>query len=201
MGDKEKALSTLNELFIEVFKEDITPVNLKFIYIDIINSVFKTILETNNSIKDFSDFSIEFFEQLNRLQTVDEIYKWLTDTIIKIIDLHNKFKNSKRRKIIDKAIEYINSHYKEPLTLNCVAEKLYFNSSYFCKIFKEETGKSFTKYLINYRMQKAKELLGDSTLKVYEVGERVGYDDSQYFAKIFKATQGVTPMQYREKIK
>ncbi len=203
MGNERNAVSVLNEMIQGIFKDkkDVSPIDLKFIFIDILNSVFKAVLETNSTIDDFSGFSLKFFEQLNKLQTIEEIHPWLTDTIVRIIDLLEKNKNSKRRKIIDKAVEYIDNHYKEPLTLNIVADRLFLNSSYFCKIFKDETGESFTKYLINLRIQKAKELMADPTVKIYEVAEMVGYDDVQYFSKIFKGIQGITPMQYREKIK
>ena len=85
--------------------------------------------------------------------------------------------------------------------MNDVARKLYLNATYFCKMFKDETGESFTKYLMRLRIRKAIEFMSDPTLKIYEIAEKVGYNDVQYFTKIFKAFHGVAPMQYREKIK
>lgn len=203
MGNKENALSALDNIFKEVHSEDreICPIDLKLLYMDIVNSVFKTILDANASFDDFSDFSLKFFRQLDRLQTVDEFHEWLADTVVKIIDVLGKYRNSKKRKVIEKAVEYVNSHFTESITLNGVADKFFLNASYFCKVFREEMGESFTKYFMNLRIQKAKELLTDPTRKVYEIAGMVGYDDVQYFTKIFKSISGVTPMQYREKIK
>jgi two-component system, response regulator YesN len=203
MGNKANSLSVLDNIFKEIYSNNkgICPIDLKLLYMDIINSVFKTVLDANASFDDFPEFSYRFFEQLNRLQTVDEFHEWMADTIVKIIDSLGKYKGTKKRKVIEKAVEYINSHYTESITLNSVADKFYLNASYFCKIFKEEMGESFTKYFINLRVQKAKELMSDPTRKIYEIAGMVGYDDVQYFTKIFKSILGVTPMQYREKIK
>lgn len=203
MGNRENALSALDNIMKTAYKgnENIRPIDLKLLYMDIINSVFKAALDTNTAFDDLSELSFKFFEQLNRLQTMDEIYRWLEDTIGKTIDVLEKYKNSRKRKVIERAVEYINKHYSEPITLNIISEKFFMNASYFCKVFKEEMGESFTKYLINLRIQKAKELMNDPTIRIYEIAAMVGYEDVQYFTKIFKSIQGVTPMQYREKIK
>ena len=74
---------------------------------------------------------------------------------------------------------------------------MYLNTSYFCKIFKEEMGESFVNYLIRYRMKKAAEYLEDFSLKIYEVAEMVGYNDMQYFTKLYKKVHGISPKEYR----
>lgn len=203
MGNRENATATLDGIVKGIYKgtPDIYPIDLKFLYMGIVNSVFKTIQDANISYDDFFDFTYKFLDQLQRLQTVDEISKWLKDTIVKIIDILEKYKSTKKRKVIEKAVEYINGHYTEPITLNSIADKFFMNASYFCKVFKDEMGESFTKYFINLRIQKAKELMSDPTVKIYEIAGMVGYDDVQYFTRIFKTIVGVTPMQYREKIK
>lgn len=203
MGNKEQALSTLDALIKRVYREnpEICPLDLKLLYMDIINSVNKIVIEVNSSIEEFSSFSIRFFKQLNRLQTIEEIHDWLSDAVVRIIDILAKYKSTRKRKVIEMAVRYVGEHYNEPITLNSVADRFYMNESYFCKVFKEEMGVSFTRYLINLRIQKATELMADPTVKIYELAAMVGYEDVQYFTKIFKSVQGVTPVQYREKIK
>ena len=82
--------------------------------------------------------------------------------------------------------------------MNRVAEHLFLNPSYFSKIFHEKMGDTFSKYLIRLRVNRAKELLKDSTLKIYEVAEQVGYQDFRHFVKLFKEQEGMTPAQYRD---
>lgn len=103
-----------------------------------------------------------------------------------------------RKRVIELALKYIHEHFMEGITMNHVAEQLYLNSSYFSKVFHEEMGETFSKYLVRLRMSKAKELLKDSTLKIYEIAERVGYDDFRHFGKMFKEIEGITPAQYRD---
>jgi len=203
MGNKESAQIALNNILQDAMKnvEIIYPIDLKLIYIDLMNSIFKSILDANTIENNFSDISMNFFEYLNKIDSLDSLYNYLSTSTVSIMDSIKNNKNIRRRKIVEKAIDYIIEHYREPLTLNNVADKLYLNPSYFCKIFKDETGEPFTKYLINFRLQKAMKLMEDPTKKIYEIAELVGYENIQYFNKIFKSMQGVSPLQYREKVK
>ncbi len=72
-----------------------------------------------------------------------------------------------------------------------------YSDPYFCKLFKQCFEKSFTTYLSEFRVNKAKQLLVDVTINVKEISDRVGYRDSNYFAKVFKRVVGVTPSEYR----
>jgi YesN/AraC family two-component response regulator len=68
--------------------------------------------------------------------------------------------------------------------------------NYLSNIFKKETGVSFMTYLTNYRIEKAKELLIQRQYMVYEIAERVGYQDAAYFSRIFKNTTGFSPLEF-----
>jgi YesN/AraC family two-component response regulator len=102
-----------------------------------------------------------------------------------------------RKRFVELAIQFIEEHLTEPISMNGIAEQLYMNPSYFSKIFHEETGETFIKYVARLRIEKTKQLLKDSTLKIYEIAHQVGYQDFRYFVKLFKEQVGVTPAQYR----
>ena len=104
-----------------------------------------------------------------------------------------------RHWIIEKAIRYLEEHYAESLTMSDVAEHVYLNSSYFSRLFREETGITFTNYLMRTRIGAAKKLMDDESWKLYDIAARVGYSNPQYFSTVFKEIEGVTPTQYREK--
>lgn len=99
--------------------------------------------------------------------------------------------------VVNHVISYIAEHYNEGLTLKHVAGVYHISTSYLGQIFKKETGESFTDYANKYRIQKAKELLSNSMLKVYEIAEMVGFTDYHYFLKIFKKIAGVNPTEIR----
>ncbi|PYI51030.1 response regulator transcription factor [Paenibacillus flagellatus] len=103
-----------------------------------------------------------------------------------------------RSRIVQLALAYIHQHYAEPLSMNDVAEAHHVNASYFSSLFHEEVGETFSKYVMRLRMEKAKRFLKESTMKVYEVAYKVGYNDYRHFAKTFKDAVGVTPAQFRE---
>lgn len=89
------------------------------------------------------------------------------------------------------------TYLSEDLTLKLLAEEVYLNPTYLGRIFKQETGESFSSYLINLRIEKAKELLRNPALKIYEVCEQVGYNDPAHFTHVFKKTVGITPQDYK----
>jgi two-component system response regulator YesN len=103
-----------------------------------------------------------------------------------------------KKRIIELALGYIEEHYTEPITMNEVAESHYVNPSYFSKVFHEEVGQTFSKYVAHLRIARAKHLLKHSMLKIYEIAERIGYNDFRHFVKIFKEVEGITPAQYRQ---
>ncbi|MBD2871943.1 response regulator transcription factor [Paenibacillus arenilitoris] len=103
-----------------------------------------------------------------------------------------------RARIVELGMQFTHLHYMEGITMNDTAEHLYLNPSYFSKVFHEATGETYSKYVIRLRMNKAKQLLKTSRLKVYEIAEKVGYADFRHFSKTFKEIEGMTPAQYRD---
>lgn len=72
-----------------------------------------------------------------------------------------------------------------------------FNATYFSEIFKKETGKNFTAFLLEVRIEAAKVLLRDTTKTIYEIAADVGYKDSKFFSQQFTKTVGIKPKEYR----
>ena len=99
------------------------------------------------------------------------------------------------------AMDYIQKNYMDPgLSLNSICSYLNISTSYFSTIFKEMTGETFIEVLTRIRMEKAKELLENTTMKNYEIAEKVGFSDPHYFGISFKKITGKTPTEYaREK--
>lgn len=92
---------------------------------------------------------------------------------------------------------YIDENYQEDISLQTAASAMNYSDAYFCKIFKQCFDKSFIVYLSEYRVEKAKQLLSDVKNNVKDISQKVGYRDSNYFAKVFKRVVGVTPTEYR----
>lgn len=101
-----------------------------------------------------------------------------------------------RDNILD-AIEYIDENYSKKLMLEDVCKVSAMSQSYFCYIFKNLTGKTFTEYLSNLRIKRAMGLLSDTNMSVSEVCFAVGFNDVAYFCRIFKKDVGTSPGEYR----
>lgn len=95
---------------------------------------------------------------------------------------------------------YIDENYQEDISLQTAASAMNYSDAYFCKIFKQCFDKSFIVYLSEYRVKKAKQLLSDVKNNVKDISQRVGYRDSNYFAKVFKRVAGMTPTEYRVQV-
>ncbi len=105
------------------------------------------------------------------------------------------------RKVVELAKEFIFANYAGDLSLEIVADHIHMNSSYFSVLFKKETGENFIDFVTRIRIEKAKELLHDYNLKIYELCRRVGYYSPKHFSRLFKELVGLTPLEYRNKIR
>ncbi|MCR2804663.1 response regulator transcription factor [Paenibacillus soyae] len=101
---------------------------------------------------------------------------------------------------VQEAIRYIEERLAEAISLKDVAEALHMNASYFSVLFKEQTGLTFTEYVTRRRIQRAKELLGGTSLSVSQIAEQVGYQTDKYFVKVFRSLEGSSPGQYRKSV-
>lgn len=93
--------------------------------------------------------------------------------------------------------EYIKKNFMNDISMQDAARSVNYSEAYFSKMFKQQYGLNFTAYLAEYRMEEAKKLLRQPTVSVKDVGVRVGYPDSNYFARVFRRMYGLTPSEYR----
>ncbi|MNY35565.1 HTH-type transcriptional regulator YesS [compost metagenome] len=98
---------------------------------------------------------------------------------------------------MEAALAYIEEHYAEDITIAKLAESLHLSANYVSNLFKSETGLRFVEYLNRYRIRKAKTWLQDPSLKVYEVAEKTGFQETSYFCKVFKDLEGKTVKEFR----
>ncbi|MBR6761285.1 MAG: helix-turn-helix domain-containing protein [Oscillospiraceae bacterium] len=95
------------------------------------------------------------------------------------------------------ALAYIEQHYDQPCSLSELAELTYYSERHFIRLFQELYSCNPTTYVKKLRMQKAQELLATTQLPITEIAARCGYPDSNYFSRIFKQQNNMTPKQYR----
>jgi AraC-like DNA-binding protein len=99
--------------------------------------------------------------------------------------------------VVTSAKEFIQSHVEEPVTLTQVAQHVHLSPFYFCKLFKKATGMTLTEYVARVRVEKAKTLLVDPSLRISEVVYAAGFGSIPRFNSVFKRHVGMPPTQYR----
>lgn len=109
-------------------------------------------------------------------------------------------KEEQSESIVSKAKAYIKQNFSKELTLDEVSRSVNISPYYFSKLFKEESGENFIEYLTHVRIKHAKELLKDPNLSIKEICVMSGYSDPNYFSRIFKKQEDVTPSEYRERL-
>ncbi|MBQ8161229.1 MAG: response regulator [Clostridia bacterium] len=102
-----------------------------------------------------------------------------------------------RGSYVERMEQYVRDHLSEGVTLQTMAEDMQMHPAYLSRYFKEKTGMNFHLFHRRVRMERAKELLRDTQLKVYEIAERVGYQNPQHFAVAFREETGMSPGEYR----
>lgn len=104
-------------------------------------------------------------------------------------------------KVVLNALEYIKANFTEELGQDSIAKMFNISRSYFSKVFKEIVGISFTDYIHDLRMEKAKTMLLKTNMPIFRITREIGFLDEKYFGKVFKQYAGLTPMEYRSQKK
>ena len=187
MGSIKDVQFILEAVFNEIHRKQISKTNLD-----------KIVWLMTQILWEKKETSEDIFNKLSALETIEEVQSALTAEFMQTLYETAEKRSHKKNKIIFDILIDLNEHYKEELTLQDLSEKYYVNPSYLSRLFKEETGQIFTKYLMQLRVEKAKKLLETTHMKIYEISEEVGYADVKYFNKIFKKFTALTPADYRE---
>lgn len=134
--------------------------------------------------------------------SVEELRSYIQNILEQAIEIRKRESDNRSRKVLEKALEYIEDNYtQETLSLNMAAGAVGVSANYFSAIFSQAMGVTFVEYVTQKRMDKAKKLLRQTDKHSGDIALEVGYKDPHYFSFVFKKTQGCTPREYRTAIK
>lgn len=131
-----------------------------------------------------------------REEIIENVRKAVTQ-LRKNVDESKINKEASHDSQISRLKKYLQTNVDTDISLKDAAEYMYMNASYLSRYFRERTGMSFSDYLKELKVSRAEYLLSTTSMKTYEISERLGYKSVQYFSKLFKEATGMTPMEYR----
>lgn len=186
---------------IELFKRDNTdPSIINTFIFNLYMRLFKAAVKNGKLPSDIFGKDFWSMENLQYMaQPIEKAFHDLINTMDTFINIVKSSGGENMSPGIRKAIEIIAAEYDNvALGVEYVAGKVYLNENYFCRLFKKELGVSFVDYVSEIRMEKAKELLRGSNIKIKDISRRIGFSDPHYFGIWFKENTGITPSQYRK---
>lgn len=137
---------------------------------------------------------ILLWERIQAYDTVEALQAFIE---AQLLEVHEALREAPRSQVLQQAERYIREHFTEPLTVQAIAERVYVTPEWLSTLFKKTHDCTVLDYITVLRMEKAKELLKDVGLKVYQIGAMVGYRDAVYFSRLFRKLTGATPKEYR----
>jgi two-component system response regulator YesN len=142
-----------------------------------------------------------YWEDIRSIQTVKEIQEYMQKTASEIVQGINNVRNMNLNEQISQAIDFIKNNYEKDINLEDVAKVVSLSPYYFSKLFKNVTGENFIDYLTRFRMSLAASLLKEGYSNIKGICYRVGYNDPNYFSKLFKRYYQMNPSEYKDSLK
>jgi len=168
--------------------------------INLINYIIITIndkvLPYKKNVFEWDDDGVETI--IKKKFTEEEMNKWLKDYLGRINRYMQESITDYNVTVIKEVEKYIERNIEKKIKLKDIAEQFKFSPNYLSMLFKEVKGENFIEYLHKKKLIYAKKLLNDPTLKVYEISDRLGYNNVAHFTKQFKDFFGYTPTEYRK---
>lgn len=172
--------------------------NIKNIYLNLLMASFKELQEMGIDIEERVELRFDPFQEIEKYETAGDITEWMLKVISELISIVENEKNENYKGIVKIAIEYMIKHYSEPISLTFIAGNVHVTPNYFSRVFRKETGENFIEWLNKYRIEKAKELLCDLSMKTYEVAEKVGFNDYKHFSYNFRKYMNCSLTEFKE---
>lgn len=204
VGNKPASLVQLEfrmDIFPELSPEPEMEKSLVFLYNLLTNSQQYLKIINNQQINHLINFSVrELQSQRDNYSTMIRLlYAQLFILISRHIKETLKITQSSNHPLLTEAVEFINNHFSENITIQHVAERLDISERYLRRVFKNCANLSPLEYLNQLRINKTKELLLNENLSVKDIAYMVGFSNPQYFARRFKNNSGITPSEFRKK--
>lgn len=182
---RERLSGTVANDYISINFHTDTPVELETHQIKCLNNELKLLLNYLDTVHD-----TEVFDKNNKkvAHIVDAI----------ILQIQDNMSSEEESTLTNTILGFINNHYREKITLQDISNYTFFSPAHCESEFKKKTGRSIIQYLIDVRIEEAKRMLAESSMSCSRIASAVGFEDANYFSRIFKKRTGYSPLRYRD---
>ncbi|GKX30790.1 hypothetical protein SH1V18_32700 [Vallitalea longa] len=194
-GDREEAVVKIKDLGDQLVKANKSFEQCKMDILIICSSIMRNVVKYDIS-QDFNQIEKKLYESINAAKTMFSLITICT-RIVEIAINVCRDKKDIRNQLVTNVDNYIKNNYKNNISLQDISNSLFLNSSYLSRAYKKLTGITVTDAINIYRITKAKSLLKNSELKIYEIGLEVGFRDPAYFSHVFVKYNNQNPTEYR----
>jgi Response regulator containing CheY-like receiver domain and AraC-type DNA-binding domain len=197
-GDVQLCMNVLTDIF-NKYNNYFEKQSLKSRLIEIMIVARRIALENGVSNDKYIENG-DYFNQIFNCGTKQEFEQMCMERVRYIASKIEKSKGKTIGIIVDKANKIIAERFNQELTLDDISKELYVSPQYFCRLYKQEMGINFIEQLTLVRMQSAKKLMEQGDYSIKEICYMSGYSDPNYFSRLFKKFEGVSPTTYQKQI-
>ncbi len=201
--DKEKLLKTLNQIFDEVIKQRLNHNATHMIVAELINIASRVANQAGIKMDQIFHANDVPYSKMQKYDNIADVKNWISEIHIQLLTLlkKNMYETYHYSENTKKALEYIHKNYHKDMSLEDTASYINVSSSYLSRIFKEECKVSYSRYLNQLRVDKAKILIENGDIRIKDIVGQVGFQNYNYFFKVFKELVNMTPLEYEEMVK
>ena len=187
--------------FLELFTSELIAQKLAIDKIK--NAFFELIVTANNATHEQNKtFTSETFDNaFATMSTINDtklIKEFAQKFLMECTQAVSSVKKAEENPIIKKVCAYVDENLSSDISLETAADFVGVSSFYLSKLFKEEKGETFINFISDKRLEKSRQLLSETSLSIKEITAEVGYNDQNYFSRIFKTKYGLSPKEYRK---
>ncbi len=198
-GDEQGTINCANDFYGWMMNQDgDVRANMEIKMLELVMRLEYLAFESGNMRYGYK-YRENYMKEMKACTDYTMLKDWFIEKIHEICECINTSRKKGQEDVIYRAQVYIKGHFAEEISLEDVSRMVDISPYYFSKLFKQEVGSSFIEYLTKVRIRHAKKYLEQPANSIKQVCAMCGYSDPNYFSRIFKKYEGITPSEYRER--
>jgi len=198
-GSEEEIEAVIHKHFQIMRDEEISYLDCRLFINEMLTSLLRIARSHSLNLTDLVEEGENIFALMKEISVLDNIEAWFIKTCLILNQNIMENRMSGIQRMVETAKEHVKSHYHDSdLNLDTISQMLHISPSYFSRMFKKESGMTFIQFLTEVRMEKAMEYILETDLKNFEIAEKIGYAEANYFSYSFKKFYGQSPTAMRK---